>query len=213
MILLQVRPDLLSFASGPASSPELAEMQEALEIERAALERERASLGLPALSPLAAGEAPAAIATRMAADAKALVERAAALERIAAEKDAELAASAKELVAAEKDLLAMARKLSALQQEVDSGMLGGEAETLRQGAQLNAARTQALEKSLAEANARLDGFANAPSAAEYADLQRLYQDALRARDFFEKRAADLEKQLSPTAGPADPAGGPENLPE
>ena len=122
-------------------------------------------------------------------------------EQLAAQvaaSDAQLASMAGQLEAARQQLAAAAK-------QSNNGLLDGEAETLRRGAELSAARTAQLEKELAAAKASLEAYQGAPSAAEHDDLKRLYQDALRARDFYQKRAAELEKQ---SAGGQPDAGEP-----
>jgi hypothetical protein len=213
LILLQIRPDLLAHSSATEAT---AAAQAAIDAERAELDRELASLNLPRLerpgasAPQTASrvESPTEVAKRLAADSQTLAAHAADVQHLLDAKEAQLAAAAKEVLQAQKDLLAMSKQLSALKQQLGSGLTSAESDALQRGAEIAAARTAALEKTLAEANARLAEYAGAPSAAEHANLQGLYQDALRARDFFEKRATELEKQLA--APPAAGAPGPAN---
>lgn len=211
LILIQLRPQLPpNNVATPATSDSL---QAAIDIERAALNRELAALNLPPLtepqqpSPAPATtrrETPDKVAQRIAADSRTLIAHATDLQRLLNTKDDEIAAATREVLQAQKQLLAMSKQLSALKQQNASSLTGAESQTLQRGAEIAAARTAAVEKSLAEANVRLADYANAPSAAEHANLQSLYQDALRARDFFENHAAELEKKLTP--GPADSTG-------
>jgi|GEM_PF-7035997 len=209
LILVQVRPDLLP---KPTAEPATPDLQAAIDAERAELNRELVALNLQPLkqaapaSPQAtsAGESQHEVAKRIAADANTLAAHAADMQRLLDAKDAEIAAATNKVLQAQRELLAMSKQLSALKQQVNSGLPGAESEILQRGAEIAAARTAALENNLAEANARLADYANTPSAAEHASLQSLYQDALRAREFFEKRSSELEKQLAPQA-PAPPA--------
>jgi hypothetical protein len=214
LILVQVRPDLLP--NSPAESA-TQDLQAAIDAERAELNRELVALNLPPLkqpasnssSAVSLGQSQSEVAKRIAADANTLASNAANVQRLLDAKDAEIAAVTNEVLQAQKELLAASKQLNVLQQQVHSSLPTAESEILQRGAEIAAARTAALGKSLAEANARLADYANTPSAAEHASLQSLYQDALRARDFFENRASELEKKLSAQA-PAPPA---ESLPE
>lgn len=198
LIITQVRPD--PGAADSAERSRIARLESAINAERQALNIEREKAGLPpitfpALEESAGKESPAAIAERLGADARRLATFAEEMERVIRRKDEEVAAGAMALAESEKQLSGLAKQISSLQEQLEDGAPSAELVKLRRRAKEAADRSAESEKALAAANVRLAEYENAPSAADYEDLQRRHEESRSARDFFEQRAMALEEQF------------------
>ncbi len=183
-------------ASGGAGvrEPSIAELRATLTSRRSELNRQRIAAGLP---PLDDGAEPMdEIARRINADTNSLIARSDRFEQMLGEKDAEITQIEQDLLRAEQLRQSLSSEVARVQADYQRALVSGsDAENLRR--LLEEAQTQrdALSSQLAEAQQLLADNRGSVTEAEYADLQRRYQEAMRAKDFFEDRAEELERRL------------------
>lgn len=162
-----------------------------LEARRSELNRQRMAMGL---APLEGGSEPVEdIAKRLRTDAETLAGISGKFQQMLADKDAELSSSNAEtlrLLKLRQDVsLENARLQSELQRALISSSETDRLKTLLLDSQ---AQRDALSLELADAKQRLSEQAGAVSGGDFADLQRRYEEAVRAKEFFEVRVRQLE---------------------
>ena len=178
-----------------ATSGDLGSLQAEVDARRAELSRQRVAMGL---SPLeSSGEPIGDIANRLKKDADALVALASRYQEMIAEKDKELTAKSSELLMSEKLRQSLFAENSRLQGDLNRALIGGsDADRLRADLADLKAQRDALAGELAALREKMKTMSGGVSSEDYADLQRRYEEARRAKDFFEARVKELEGDLS-----------------
>jgi len=178
--------------AGEASDdPSVAAIKAELEARRSELNRQRIAMGL---SPLEDGSEPVEdIAKRLKADADTLAGISAKFQQMLADKDSEISTRTSETLRLEKLRQDTALDNDRLRNELQLARISS-SETDRLKTMLLDAQAQrdALSRELADAKQRLAEQAGAVGADEFADLQRRYEEAVRAKEFFEDRVKQLE---------------------
>ncbi|MFZ9941610.1 MAG: OmpA family protein [Luteolibacter sp.] len=176
------------FGHGSADSPELTQLQAEANAIRGQLNRERMSMGL---RPLESGsESAEEIATRLKKDADTMAALAASLESMLGEKEATITAKNSELLRSEQLRQSLAAESSRLQSELQRSLVSSsDADRLRR-------EFDALKSQRDALTAELAAKGGGVPAEEFSELQRRLEEALRAKDFFENRAKELEAELA-----------------
>ncbi len=180
---------------GDRESAELAELRAELEASRAELNRQLMEAGLP---PRQGGpESVDEIAARLRSDVDSLASIAGKFQEMLAERASIGSTRDAELLEAEKSRQALVGEVSRLRHELEAArQAGGENEGLREQLDRLEAERESLAAELSQARAELAKQAEAPDAADYADLQRRYEEARNAKEFFEARVAELEQEAA-----------------
>jgi len=178
-------------AAGQADVPVLQANVEAL---RSDVNRQRMSMGL---SPLPGGSEPVEeISARITKDTSTLVALASRYQVMLSEKGTELLAKDAELLRAEKAQKSLASEAARLQSELQRALVGGsDADLLRRDLEGVKAQRDALAGDLSEVRKKL-AQTGGQSSEEFSALQRQFEEAARARDFFEQRVKQLELELA-----------------
>ncbi len=173
--------------------PAVAALKADLEARRSELNRQRMAAGLP---PLEGGSEPMEeIAKRLKTDADTLVALSGRFQQILTEKDAQITKVNQDLLRAEQIRQSLSAELSRVQSDFQKALVSGsEADGLKRLLAESNAQRDALASELAAARDQLANMKGAISEEDYADLERRLEEALRARDFFENRAKELEAQ-------------------
>lgn len=158
------------------------------------LNRQRMAMGL---SPLENGSEPIdEIAARLKTDADTLVSLAGRFQQMLGEKDAEITARNAELLRSERVRQDLISENTRLNSEYQRALIGGsEAEGLKKLLADSQATRDALADELAKAREQLAELGSAVSSEEFSDLQRLFDETLRSKQFFETRVKELEAEL------------------
>ncbi len=183
--------------SGGDEGELLSELQAEANALRSELNRERMAMGL---RPLEGGSEPVGdIAKRLRKDAETMAALAGSFQTMLAEKDGELSAKSAELLRSEQLRHSLASESVRLQGELQRALVSSaEADLLRRDLAAITGQRDTLAAELA-------ALANGVSAADFADLQRRYDEALKAKEFFEARAKQLDGS---TAAPPPPVPQP-----
>ncbi|MGA0853506.1 MAG: OmpA family protein [Luteolibacter sp.] len=176
------------FGGSSTDSPELTQLQAEANAIRGQLNRERMSMGL---RPLESGsESAEEIATRLKKDADTMAALAASLESMLGEKEATITAKNSELLRSEQLRQSLAAESSRLQSELQRSLVSSsDADRLRR-------EFDALKSQRDALTAELAAKGGGVPAEEFSELQRRLEEALRAKDFFENRAKELEAELA-----------------
>ena len=176
------------FGGNSTDSPELTQLQAEANAIRGQLNRERMSMGL---RPLESGsESAEEIATRLKKDADTMAALAASLESMLGEKEATITAKNSELLRSEQLRQSLAAESSRLQSELQRSLVSSsDADRLRR-------EFDALKSQRDALTAELAAKGSGVPAEEFNELQRRLEEALRAKDFFENRAKELEAELA-----------------
>ncbi len=177
--------------SDAADNPAVAAIKADLEARRSELNRQRIAMGL---APLEGTSEPVEeIAKRLKADADALAGISGNFQRMLADKDAEIGARNADLLRLEKLKQDISQENARLQAEMQRALIGS-AETDRLRTLLSDAQSQrdAIARELAAVKEEMATLGAAVSGDDYSDLQRRYEETLRAKEFFEARARELE---------------------
>ncbi|MFT3991266.1 MAG: OmpA family protein [Luteolibacter sp.] len=168
-----------------------------LEATRTYLNRQRAEMGLTPLQT--EGEPIEDIARRVKKDADTLVLLTTRFQEMLAEKDTVLSAKTAELIRSEQMRQSLLNESSRLQSELQRALAASsEADLLRRSQELMRSQRDAVSAELAKARAELAAQGQMASSADMADLQRRFDETLKAKEFYEKRAAELEAELAKT---------------
>lgn len=178
-----------------ALTPELTQLQAEANALRTQLNNERIAMGL---RPLEGGsESVEEIAGRLKKDADTMVALAASFQAMLADKDIEIKAKNAEILRLEQLRESFAAESKRLNDELQRALVSGSgADLLRRDLDGMKAQRDALATELANLRAELAEKGKGVSADDFADLQRRYEEALRAKDFFEARVKELDGELS-----------------
>ncbi len=173
--------------------PAVAALKADLEARRSELNRQRMAAGLP---PLEGGSEPMEeIAKRLKTDADTLVALSGRFQQILTEKDAQITKVNQDLLRAEQIRQSLSAELARVQSDFQKALVSGsEADGLKRLLAESNTQRDALASELAAARDQLANMKGAISEEDYSDLERRLEEALRARDFFENRAKELEAQ-------------------
>lgn len=162
-----------------------------LEARRSELNRQRIAMGLPPLE--GTSEPVEEIAKRLKADADTLAGISGRFQQMLADKDTAISTGNAETLRLEKLRQDVSLENARLQSELQRALISS-SDTDRLKTMLVDAQAQrdAISLELADARQRLAEQAGAVSGDDFADLQRRYEEALRAKEFFEERVRVLE---------------------
>jgi flagellar motor protein MotB len=179
-------------ASPTGKDPEIAELEAALEARRSDLNRDRAALGL---SPIGSPSEPIEnVSQRLKEDADTLVALAGSFEKMLIETKAELAAKSSELLNSEQLRQSLVAEGNRLNTQLQQALLaGGDGDRLRGEVNRLTAQRDAMATELDGLRARL---ATAADSDDLAEIRSRLDEALRAKEFFEKRNTELEAEMS-----------------
>ncbi|MEO5914351.1 MAG: hypothetical protein ABIS50_08975 [Luteolibacter sp.] len=174
---------------------DLTGLQSEVDARRAELNRQRIAMGL---SPLEGNAEPIGdIANRLKKDADSLVALSTRFQEMLAEKDKELTAKSSDLLNSEKLRQSLFSENSRLQNDLNRALIGGsDADRLRADLANLKAQRDAIAMELDAAREKMKTMSGGVSAEDYADLQRRYDEARRAKEFFEARVKELQGDLS-----------------
>lgn len=177
-----------SFGSSQENPPELTQLQAEANAIRSQLNRERMAMGL---RPLEGGsESAKQIASRLKKDTETMAALAESLESMLGEKDAVITAKNSELLRSEQLRQSLAAESSRLQGELQRALVAGsEADRLRREIDTLKSQREALSAELETKNGKV-------SSDEFDELQRRFDETLRAKEFFENRVKELEAELA-----------------
>jgi outer membrane protein OmpA-like peptidoglycan-associated protein len=177
-----------------SDDPAVAALKADLDARRSELNRQRMALGL---APLVGGSEPIEdIAKRLKTDADTLVGVSSRFQQMLSEKDAELSSRNGELLRSERLRQDVSMENSRLQSELARvSSAAYETERLKTMLADSQAQRDALAKELNDTRVKLVEMGEYVSGDEYADLKRRYEEALRAKDFFEARVKVLEADI------------------
>jgi outer membrane protein OmpA-like peptidoglycan-associated protein len=202
--------------SGSSEKSAAQTSKENLEARRSELNRQRIAMGLPLLED--GSESVDDIAKRLRKDAETLAEICKKSQQQLADKDLEISASNAETLRLFKLRQIASQENARLQSELERARIDsseyGRLQSELQRAMINSAEKDKLKMQLIESQAqsqaqkdaisqelaiarqKLAGQASAVNRDEYADLQRRFDEALRAKEFYELRTKELEASLS-----------------
>lgn len=174
---------------------DLTAMQSEVDARRAEVSRQRVAMGL---SPLEGGAEPIGdIANRLKKDADSLVSLASRFQEMLAEKDGELTARNGELLNSERLRKSLYDENNRLQGDLNRALVNGaDTEHLRSDLAAMKSQRDALSAELETMREKMKGMTAGVSSDDFADLQRRYEEAKRAKEFFEARVKELEGDLS-----------------
>jgi outer membrane protein OmpA-like peptidoglycan-associated protein len=192
LIFMVLRNGMYQPAADPAEITELQAQANAL---RSQLNRERMALGL---RPLAGGSEPMEdIAARLKKDADTMVALAGSFQSLLGEKDLELTAKSAELLRSEQLRQSLAAEATRLQGELQRALVNNsELDLLRRDLTTMKAQRDALASELDATRKELAAKGQGVSKDDMADLQRRFEETLRAKEFFEAKVKELQGDLS-----------------
>jgi outer membrane protein OmpA-like peptidoglycan-associated protein len=192
LIVITLRPSSGGAAEG---NPELTQLEAEANALRDQLNRERMAMGLRPLE--GASEPVEEIAKRLKKDADTMVALASTFQEMLADKDAEISAKNAEILRSEQLRQALAQDRDRLSSDLQRALVSGsDVELLRRDLLDMRAQRDALTAELSSVRGELAAKGAAVSSDEFADLERRFEETLRAKEFFEARVAELESQLS-----------------
>jgi outer membrane protein OmpA-like peptidoglycan-associated protein len=180
----------------PTADPaEITELQAQANALRSQLNHERMALGL---RPLAGGSEPMEdIAARLKKDADTMVALAGSFQSLLGEKDLELTAKSAELLRSEQLRQSLAAEATRLQGELQRALVNNsELDLLRRDLTTMKAQRDALASELDATRKELAAKGQGVSKDDMADLQRRFEETLRAKEFFEAKVKELQGDLS-----------------
>lgn len=175
------------------SESAIATLQAEVDARRTELNRQRIAFGL---NPLAGGSEPIDdIADRLKKDSDTLVGLAGKFQELLGEKDTQLIASNAEILRSEQLRQSLAAEAARLQQELQRALASGsDAELLRRDMLELKEQRDAYAAELSTVREQMKSMSGGASAEDYADLKRRFDETLRAKEFFEARAKELEAE-------------------
>jgi outer membrane protein OmpA-like peptidoglycan-associated protein len=178
--------------TGTTADPTVAAIRADLDARRSELNRQRMAMGLP---PLDGGSEPVEeIAKRLKADADTLAGISGKFQQMLADKDAELSARNADTLRLEKLRQDVSLENGRLQSELQRALIASDGnERLKMMLADSQAQREALAREVATLKEELAVAGAGVSEDDFADLQRRYEEALRAKDFYEARAKELEE--------------------
>ncbi len=182
-------------AGSITSSPELADLQAEAKALRDQLNRERMAIGL---RPLESGGEPVDdIAARLKKDADTMVALAKSFESLLVEKDSEISAKNAELIRSVQLRQTLAAESARLQAELQRALVSSsEVELLRNEVGSLKSQRDALAGEMASVREQLAAKGEGVPAELHADIERQLEETRKAKDFFEARVVELERELS-----------------
>ena len=194
-MLIVMAVTILRRGGGPAGTqedPTVAAIRADLDARRSELNRQRMAMGLP---PLDEGSEPVEeIAKRLKADADTLAGISAKFQQMLADKDVELSARNADRLRLEKLRQDVSLENGRLQSELLRALTASDGnERLKMMLDDSQAQREALSREVATLKEELAVAGAGVSKDDFADLQRRYEEALRAKDFYEARAKELEE--------------------
>ncbi len=172
--------------------PTVAAIKADLDARRSELNRQRLAMGL---SPLEGSSEPVEeIAKRLRTDAETLAGISGKFQQMLADKDAELSARNGETLRLERLRQDVSLENARLQSELQRALIASaEVDRLK----MMLADTQAQREAMSLELAKLkEEMGAGVSDDEFAALQRRYEETLRAKEFFEARAKELEENAA-----------------
>jgi outer membrane protein OmpA-like peptidoglycan-associated protein len=178
--------------TGTQEDPTVAAIRADLDARRSELNRQRMAMGLP---PLDGGSEPVEeIAKRLKADADTLAGISGKFQQMLADKDAELSARNADTLRLEKLRQDVSLENGRLQSELQRALIASDGnERLKMMLADSQAQREALSREVATLKEELAVAGAGVSEDDFADLQRRYEEALRAKEFYEARAKELEE--------------------
>ncbi|MEI7908010.1 MAG: OmpA family protein [Verrucomicrobiota bacterium] len=172
-----------------AADPRLPALLQQLE----ELKRQSGSLGLPTLG---GGEQIEDVAERMKKDADSMVLLAGRYKQLIDETNASLVKKNADLLRSEQYRQMVSNDLDRVKSELQQAKSGGyEAESLRREVDKLKSLRDAQATELATMKQQLGAVGEQASKADLDALQRRLEETLRAKEFFESRAKELEGEL------------------
>ena len=133
----------------------------------------------------------------MKKDADTLVALAGSYQKLLGEKDNELIARNTEILRSEKLRAALTADNNRLQTDLQRALVGSsDIDLLRRDLADVKSQRDALAAELKDARKEMQTLSAGVSSDDYADLKRRYEETLRAKEFFEARAKELEGDLT-----------------
>jgi outer membrane protein OmpA-like peptidoglycan-associated protein len=137
------------------------------------------------------------VAARLKKDADTMVALAGSFQSMLAEKDAEISAKNGEILRSEQLRQSLSAELERLRQQLGTALLSSsEMDLLRRESETLKAQRDALSAELAKLRDDLAARGEGVDADQFADLQRRFDETLKAKEFFEARVTELESELS-----------------
>ena len=137
------------------------------------------------------------IAKRLKKDADTMVALATTFQEMLSEKEAELSAKNSEIIRSEQLRQSLTNESARLSAELQRALVSNsDVELLRRDLTAMRAQRDALSAELAGVRSELASKGQGVSSDEFADLERRFEETLRAKEFFESKVAELESQLS-----------------
>ncbi|MBC7980527.1 MAG: hypothetical protein H7Y36_08195 [Armatimonadetes bacterium] len=197
VVLVVINTDLVGGTSAGgvrADDPALAALKADLEARRTELNRQRIEANLP---PLESGSEPIDdIGKRLKNDATALVALADRFQQMLGEKDAELSSRNKEILRSEQLRQGIAADNGRLRSELNQALASAsEVDSLKRLVADSQVKQDAISAELVATREQLLGKSGDISQEVYADLERRFEETLRARNFFENRVKELEAEI------------------
>ena len=194
-MLIVMAVTILQRGGGPTGTQveqTLAATKAELDARRSELNRQRMAMGLP---PLDGGSEPVEeIAKRLKVDADTLAGISGKFQQMLADKDAELSARNADTLRLEKLRQDVSLENGRLQSELQRALIASDGnERLKMMLADSQAQREALSREVATLKEELAVAGAGVSEDDFADLQRRYEEALRAKDFYEARAKELEE--------------------
>ncbi len=192
IVAISLRGGLGRSSQDPA---ELARLQAQTNALHNQLNRERLSMGL---RPLEGGtESVEDVAERLKKDADTMVILASGLEKMLNESMADFKAKSEDLLRSEQLRQSLAADSVRMQEELRRATVAGaEVDMLRRELDKGKSRSEALMNELEGLRKDLAARGEGASQNDMLDLQRRLDEALRAKDFFEAKLIELQKELS-----------------
>jgi outer membrane protein OmpA-like peptidoglycan-associated protein len=177
------------------SNADLSTLQAEANALHSDLNNQRIAMGLRPLEGSA--EPIEAIAGRLKKDADTVVTLAGSYQKLLAEKDSELAARNAEILRSEKLRAALSAENARMQGELQRALVGSsDMELLRRDLADVKSQRDALAGEVKDLRQKMLTMSAGIPEDEYSDLKRRYEEALRAKEFFEARVKDLEGDLT-----------------
>ncbi len=194
LIVMGIKGGLLG-GSSSSNNADMVKLKAEVDARRNELNRQRAMMGL---APLAGTSEPIEdIAKRLKSDADTLVALAGRFQEMLAEKDSELSAKNGEVLRSEQLRQSLTAENQRLNTELSRALIGGsDADRLRSDLASMKSQRDALAAELTSTIEKMKTMSAGVSEDEFADLKRRYEEALRAKEFFEARVHELEGDLS-----------------
>lgn len=178
-----------------SSTADLSALQAEANALRSEYNNQRIAMGLRPIE--GTSEPIEEIAGRVKKDADSLVALAGSYQKLLSEKDNELTARNAEILRSEKLRAALTADNTRLQTDLQRALVGAsDMDLLRRDLVDVKAQRDALAAELKELREKMLTMSAGVSPEDYADLQRRFEETLRAKEFFEARMKDLEGDLN-----------------